>query len=251
MEKNKNVIIGSEVIRNNFSDFKRKKGDIDYLVEKVTGKSNREVEYHSIPPLWNNLKDDQMCLTLNQLFTLKVSHSYWNIHWEKTMFDISYLSDKGCILDEKLHDELYEYWKSIHGIKKVNLNKHTEEFFNDAVERKFNHDELHKIVSYYEEPLFKRILVEEDKTLVSKDKFFDMNFIDQIRTVKEEAIVIALERFIIPGKTQSFNVAYNRALKILITSASKGWFPKFIVLNYKEIKKIDFDLKKIKDFLND
>lgn len=247
--KQRKVLIGSDIIRNNFPDFKRDKTDTDYLVEVVTEKPSREIEYYSIPPLWNDLNNDQTQLTLNQLYTLKVSHSYWNIHWDKTMFDISYLKEKGCILDEKLHDNLYEHWKTVHGIKNVNLNKHTEEFFTDAVERKFNHDELHKIVAYYDEPLFKRILINKNKTLVSKKKFFEMDFIDQIRIVKEEAIVIALERFIIPQTTRNFMVAYNRALKILITSATKGWFPKFIVLNFNEIRKIDFNYKKIKNIV--
>ena len=37
-----------------------------------------------------------------------------------------------------------------------------------------------------------------------------------------------------------------RALKILITSASKGWFPTFIVDNYKEISELDLNTKEIR-----
>jgi len=239
------VLIGSEILRKHFPDLKRENSDIDYLVKEKTEKSTRDIEYHVIPPLWEIMEPNQKYITLDQLYTLKVSHSYWDKHWNKTIYDIIFLTESGCILDKALHDDLYDYWKEIYKPKNVNLNKTTEEFFDDSVEREFNHDQLHEVVAYYDEPLYKKLLIDPSKPLISKKKFFEMSHIDQIRTVKEEAMTIGLERYYIPKKTYSLKVSYMRALKTLITSASKGWFPTFIVLNYKEISKLDFDYKDI------
>lgn len=249
---NTKIYIGSEVLKKHFNKSEifrdhKNKSDVDFLVEDKTNFTNtRYTEYYEIPPLWKRMKKNQKYLTLNQLYTLKVSHSYWNIHWQKTMQDIVFLKDKGCVLDEDLHSELYLHWEKIHNKKNVNLNTLTKDFFNkDHVNREYSHDSLHEIVKYYDEPLYKKLLIDNDKPLISKKKYFEMPFIDQIRNVKEEAMTIGLERFYLTNETRSFKVAYMRALKILITSATKGWFPKFIVLNYKEISKLDF---KIKDF---
>lgn len=244
----KRVYIGSEAMRYHFPDFKREGGDIDYMVA-VKQKSSRQEEYHVIPPLWRRIKPDQEYISANQLYTLKISHSYWNIHWEKTMFDISFMTSKGCEVDWELHDELYQYWKDIHGTKRANLNKKTEDFFDDNVDREFTHDDLHEVVMYYDEPLYKALLVDPSKPLLSKKGFFEQSHLNQIRTAKEEAMTIALERFYLPKKTYSLKVAYMRALKILVTSATKGWFPTFIVLNFEEISKLDFKASQLMEKL--
>lgn len=245
------IVIGSEAMRRHFPDFKRKAGDIDYMVDEITEKSTREVEYHVIPPLMKRMKPDQDCIFINQLYTLKVSHSYWNIHWEKTMYDIKFMTSRGCQVDWNLHDELYEFWSEKYRKKRVNLNKKTEDFFDDMVDREFSHDDLHEVVKYYDQPLYKGLLVTPEKPLLSKDAFFDQSLLDRIRTAKEEAMAIALERFYLPEKTHSLKVAYMRALKVLITSATKGWFPTFMVLNFEEISKLDFKAVELKERLQE
>jgi hypothetical protein len=247
----KKVFIGSEAMRRHFPDFNREAGDIDYLVAELTDKSTREVEYHVIPPLWKRIKPDQEYLSANQLYTLKVSHSYWNINWEKTMYDIKFMTSKGCEVDWSLHDELYEYWSNKFRAKRANLNRNTEDFFDDCVEREFSHDDLHEVVKYYDDPLYKNLLVTPDKPLMSKKAFFEQSHLNQIRTAKEEGMAIALERFYLPGKTHSLKVAYMRALKILITSATKGWFPTFMVLNFEEVSSLDFKAKELMERLEE
>jgi len=239
------IIIGSVALKYHFPDFDRENADIDYLVEKET-KSTKLVEHHVIPPLWKRIKPDQEYLTPDQLYTLKVSHSYWNIFWNKTIYDILFLKEKGCKLDEELHNELYLYWIEKHGPKNVNLNKNNNEFFGKYVEREFDHDLIHELVKYYEEPLYKDLLIDPNKPLINKTKFFLQSHLDQIRTVKEEGYTLGLERHYLPGNTNNIKVAYMRALKILITSASKGWFPTFIVDNYKEISELDLNTKEIR-----
>ena len=150
-------------------------------------------------------------------------------------------------------NENLEIWKNqahLGKLKRVNLNQYTEDFFDDAVDRKYTHDDLHELFKFYDEPFYKKLLVDPAKPLMSKKKFFKLSHEDCIKVVKEEASVIGFERFIIPEKTKNVKVAYMKALKILITSASKGWFTTFIVDNYTELSDIkDLNLKEIKEKL--
>jgi hypothetical protein len=51
-------------------------------------------------------------------------------------------------------------------------------------------------------------------------------------------MVIALERFLIPGLDQYAYSAYNKALKKVCTSLTSGWFRDFAIWNWPVLKEM-------------
>lgn len=236
------LIFGSTAQKFWFPDSRSPK-DLDLL---QTGARNQDEKYWvpSFNYILENNKNKEY-VDPDFLLTIKLSHSFWNIHWEKTIFDINFLKEHGCKIDEGLFKLLIKDWAEIHGKKRGTLNKTNEEFFQDAVKRKYDHDFLHQRVAYYERPLFEKIKPDLAKALCNQKMFNELSHLDQIRLCKEEIFVVALERFLIPN---DFNfcekAAFNRAFKHLVVSMTRGWFPRFMVENNKEIKKNeDWNLK--------
>jgi hypothetical protein len=114
------------------------------------------------------------------------------------------------------------------------LNKTKDDFFDDAVDKIYIHDDIHAVVAFGDEPMFRKI--QKSETMVHC--FFDMwqylPYSDQVHCVQEEAMVIALERFIIPGRIKSQRVAYLKALEKICTTLTSGWFRDFAIDNYQE-----------------
>lgn len=259
MEK---LLIGSHAIKfhleqigqNNF----REPGDIDYAIlenptelsdslkypyDSVDGRLQRR-EYHSLPLLFEYKKDftkfknkygEFLVAPLYILYALKLSHSFWDIHWEKTVHDILFFQENKIPLNDELTKRLIEYWKPIHKEKRVNLNKKTEEFFKDAVKREISHDELHELIKYGDAPWYSKLLKYPDRPLLDEEKFNSNPLKERLELAREEITVLAIERFILPKKIQNYTASYNSALKIVVTQLTKGWFPYFIMKNLKEL----------------
>src|SRR6188768_1330935 len=102
------ILIGSHAIKHWFPDFKRIPKDIDYVVLKERKNSIKGVEYLVNPILIEYYKEE--IAEPNTLYTLKMSHIFWDINWSKHLYDLQFLKDKGCILDKELFYKLYEYW---------------------------------------------------------------------------------------------------------------------------------------------
>lgn len=247
---NKQVLVGSQATLYYFPDFRQPK-DRDYLVDGAE-KSKKGFEYKDankgdgLKYLYNNsnfcFDDLHHCYIASPefLYTLKLSHSFWNIHWEKTAFDILFFQKKGVQHDEHLFDLLYKDWEKIHGKKRAYLKKSNDEFFKDNVEREYIHDDLHKAVAYYDAPLYERCKKDINSALLDKALFNAMPEDDKIKLCREEIYVTALERWLIPtGFRTDVKVAYRRAIKQLVTSMTKGFFPKYIMLNYSKICELD------------
>lgn len=241
------LIFGSRAIKHWFPDFPRRieDSDIDYIiptVEKYAHKSSKGIEYHY------NITFDELFyinkhpfyLDADLIYTIKVSHAAWDIHWEKTMHDIRFLQSKGCKLNAELYKALLTEWDLVHEKKRINLNKPAEEFFKDAVDRKYSHDELHQKLAFYDKPLYTKITVAEDHAFPLKHKFEAMSFEDQMKCALEEIYVIATERFIIPEQTTPM-IAKKKAMKRLITKMTKGWFNLFLIVNYSKLFYNEYD----------
>lgn len=232
------VLIGSKALSEQTNDFYREVKDIDYFSdEDVEG---AEVFYHPELEKWSWGET----ATLDELYTIKVSHSFWNLDngsWNKHMQDISWLQSltQAKFIPE-LHEILYRVWENVYGKKKANLELAPDKFFNPLVDRKFEHDSIHESVAYYQEPLFNEILRDDHEVAVSKKKFDNLSQEKKLQLVREEIYATALERHIIPKDyNMKAQAAYNLALMQTIISFSKGWFPLFIVLNYNEIRRPD------------
>lgn len=174
--------------------------------------------------------------TLDELYTLKVSHSYWDLgfgSWEKHISDAAALKEAGAVLNLDLHNLLYDVWSAKHGAKRVDLSLESDVFFADAVTRIYDHDSIHASVAYGESALYESVLKAGASVTVDMQKVRALPFEDKVRLYREEVYATALERKVIPSSyTCSPRGAYAWALKRTITSLTKGWSARFLVENF-------------------
>lgn len=242
------MLIGSRAAAHWYSDF-RKQDDWDYISENELDKS--DCHYCPSFQLILDKYPNQTIAPPEVLYTLKVSHAFWDIHWEKTMEDIKFFQSKGLKVDEELYKSLYADCEMRYGKKNAYLNKPNEEFFTDVVDRVYVHDSIHEAIAYYDKPLYMSIKKDQALAMTSKELFLQLSNEDKIKLCKEEAYVVALERFMIPKNLIGMHphVAYLKACKLLITSMTKGWFARHYVENWIDISKKDsYDyLRKFKE----
>lgn len=245
-------IIGSVAVQFHLPLFRRgrKPEDLDVFISEKSPNRPRakmfseydRVEYHLMDRGIIKLMlegSDGPFPTLNNLYTLKLSHVFWNINLEKTINDIIFLSRSGAVVNKKLFYKLKSHWKEVHGGKEfLSLNKSKDDFFDDAVEKVVEHDLIHEWVAKYERPLYTRCLKDGEDVLLDWDKFSELELNDRIHMIREETMVIAIERFAIK---KSFDIpsgiCYSAALKIVITRLMKGRFANFIAFNLDSISR--------------
>lgn len=238
------ILIGSQALSHWFHDA-RTPHDIDYFsTEEIDG---AEVFWH--PKLAGYQWSGEIA-NPQELYTIKVSHAFWfhgDRKWWKHMYDVKFLQEHGHrdVIPE-LYDILYAIWVERHGKKKAFLNVPADEFFNPNVDRIYDHDSIHRSVAYHERPLYESILKDGADVMVDESKFWNLEQADRLSLVREEVYATALERILIPKNyAPSPRAAYNWAMRKTITDFSKGWFPKFIVLNWSELYKPDVDYVKV------
>lgn len=231
----KTLIIGSTAMSHHYPDFKRKPKDIDRISRsELMTKEEQNYWVDSFQYILENNRND-IFIDPEFLLTLKMSHAGWNIHWDKTMYDILFLKSKGVKVNEKLYNMLVKDWIKVHGKQWASLKgKDSKTFFEDAVTRKYVHDDIHEAVAVYDKPLYENLIVQGVNC--SKEGFERMSLEDQILMTKEEIWVTALERYHIPSDfTCGHAAAYGKSLKKLATTMSSGWFKFFILDNFDKL----------------
>jgi hypothetical protein len=233
----KKLIFGSVAIKHFYPDFREPK-DIDYIWPEPL---STRIEEHIWIPEFEELvaanKDDTY-LDPELILTVKCSHFGYNNQWEKHRNDILFLRKKGLTINKPLYKTLFKGWRREFGDKWAQLkDKSPDQFFDDAVERKYVHDYIHEAVATYDAPLYYRILERPDSVKCLESKFLLLSEEDQLTLCKEEVWVTALERYLIPSNfTFSPQLAYNNSLKKLVTTMSgAGWFKHFLVDNYHKL----------------
>lgn len=196
----------------------------------------RSTTLHDVCPV-----DEHNVITLDGLYTLKLSHVFWSSPaiLQKTVRDIHALQVLGAEMDDDFYQVAHKVWKQVYPDKKVSLNKSAEEFFTGAVDRYFVHDSVHRMVAFFDAPMFTYFLKDGEEVLTDKNKFFVLPYEKQLAAVIEETIVLTLERNIIPSKKKpdEFEVRrlMIRQLGLLITRYTSGWFPLFVAENWMNI----------------
>lgn len=240
------ILVGSEALRK-YIDLDRKYKDTDYFanVPVHVMESMEEIETFTHPLLESWFGDQDRVATLNELYTIKISHIFWDLKgsdWNKHCYDIMLMARIRAELDMGLYNVLYKIWEEKHGKKKANLNALPEDFFNKSVKRVYEHDSIHDSVAYGEKPMYLSILREGHQVAVDMAKWEALSLEDKFKTVREEVYATALERQLIPSEYRaSPRAAYHWALKKTITSFSKGWFPLFIVTHLEKLWNPDCD----------
>jgi len=225
-------LIGSSAIKEYFSNF-RDVRDKDYLVLEYK-ENTKGIEYHiaktsGLRQLYYFI---DVVATPEQSLAIKMSHLIYKINWRKHAYDTVFLLNNGIIPDYFLIDILRKDWNKIHGKKKANLLVPNEQFFTGTINRKYIHDDIHKAIAYYDEPMYEKLKNNKSLAYIPQANFDKLSYDDKVKCCREEIYAVALERVLIPNNfTCSSKEAYLRSLEHLVTSMSKGWFPNFIIKN--------------------
>lgn len=227
--------IGSVLTNKLFSNF-RSAHDIDFAVNKemdvaekaasilhLEGKYGKKVEIHYLP-----CHPDRE-LTKNELYTLKVSHATYNIHWRKTMSDIRFFQLNGCEIDRTFLKDLRDYWKEVRKEdkhKRTNFDVAFDDFFNDNVKRDCPHDQLH--LAFNPNPVYK-LIIEDGFVKPIEDRFLQLSDDLKDSAVLEEAFVIAVERFY---KLDPYRTAYIKAQQALVTRLHPEFLADYVIENW-------------------
>lgn len=240
-----NILYGSTATKHWFPDF-REPFDTDYIARPntVVKSSDKNKEVHYLPCFEWLLESKEHNIdgiaSPEALYTIKLSHSFWDIHWSKTMRDILFFQEKGVQYIPEFFDVLYQGWYEFRKRDKdrMNFNVKNEDFFTKSVRRDVPHDLLHQIVKHNDEPLYRKIKNDQTMAAVSDDLFSRLSFGDKFDLCLEEIVVIAAERFLIPenkfGDEKSEKIAYSRSFKKNVVDLNKGEIPKFMVLNFNK-----------------
>lgn len=116
------------------------------------------------------------------------------------------------------------------------LKKTVDEFFDDYVVKKYSHDLIHQLVAYYDQPLYTRLQKDPNVVWCSHDLWFALSEEDRDRTVSEEAMTLAIERFMVPKNWDySPRIAYIKCLERVCTNIASGWFRDHAIDRFHQI----------------
>jgi hypothetical protein len=117
-----------------------------------------------------------------------------------------------------------------------NLKQSVKDFFDDAVTKKYDHDYLHELVVYYDQPLYKRLQRDPTSAWCDYGLWLELTHKERMECIAEEAHVIAIERFMVP-KDWKFPTkqAYMKSIDKICTTLTSGWFRAYAIDNYPEL----------------
>lgn len=268
------MLIGSRALKMYLPDFRvRPDADWDIIGYKESEKTYRRqhnipdedhVEIHPFTELnngkvWNFLGDALGVATLETLYVLYRSHAWRDRKAEATLIKLHkyIIPNMGVIskTGQKLLTERIDLTKKAYGRGNPNLNQSNMDFFDDVVDKVYDHDFLHELYAYNNQPMYELLKYPEKESLAwcEKDLWDKLTYDQQIKCVCEETYVIATERFMVPNNWKySLPVAFNKALLKVCTTLTSGWFRDFAIDNYITILD-NFDRDKmlvVKEYLS-
>lgn len=225
------IVVGGTAMKRICPEW-REPADLDVFCgeEGVDG-----ADWHYLPEHIRNLftVDEDGYADLNSMYTLKLSHLAYDIHWWKHMQDLLHMKKLGAQRDVLLYRALQHWWYEVHGDKSfLNMKKDAASFFNDRVKYVYDHDWLHEVVAYPNPPMYTKCLKDGEEVLIDPSKFDKLKtFDEQVQMFKEEICVIATERWLVHKKGITPQRAYQLALHKTVCNLTKGWACEFILTN--------------------
>jgi hypothetical protein len=216
-------LFGSKLIKKYFSDF-REPNDTDWVTNdksKLKPSKIGKEEYYYIP-----FSPDRE-MTPDEIYTIKVSHAIYDIHWKKTMSDIRFLQIKGCKVIPDFLENLRNHWELIHGKQnRTDFEVKPGKFFDDRVRRKVNHDELHQMIN--QTPTYLKMI--ENDVNPNPDKYHKLTEDEKREVLFEESFVISIERF----SKANDRMAYHIAQQSLVTRLHPVWLADEVIKNWNK-----------------
>jgi hypothetical protein len=179
------------------------------------------------------------------LLSLKKSHINFPIKFQKHIIDYNILLND--LKDDKLKTitklNFQEAQERLGELKTPSLKNKTTNFFGQSekfVKYFYVHDDLHKVMAHYNQPIYLDMQVDESNAWCEKSLWNEFDLDKKIKCVLEEAYVIALERKIIPmlngiSEPISSKSAFDWALMRICTTLCSGWFREFATDNWSKI----------------
>lgn len=196
--------------------------------------------YATLPPIIHN-GVELYPLNLKGLSIVKRSHLWRDLGFQKhiTMYH-KHIMDGSFEYDEydrALLKERTELTMQAYPYKHPSLKKTKDQFFDDFVVKKFDHDYLHELVAYNDVPMYKRMQdTSVDSVWCIKDKWDQFTHQEKLLCIMEEATVIAFERFLIPKDYKfGYKTAFILSLDKVCTTLTSGWFRDYAIDNYPEL----------------
>ena len=181
------------------------------------------------------------------LFSLKKSHIHFPVKFQKHILDYCFLYDHfngDDLLYAITEINFKETEKRLGKLRTPSLNKSTKNFFGQSekfFKSYFVHDDIHRMMAHHEHPLYENMQKDKSSARCEKDMWEKFTFEDKCKCVLEEAMVIALERKIIPmifggGDFFTAEEALKWSLMRVCTTLCSGWFRQFATDNYMRIQ---------------
>jgi hypothetical protein len=217
------------------------------------------------------MKTSMIIAPLEVLEAIKTSHIYWTHKFEKNIADLHNMRDilfeypvkmkarqvkkyrkPSCnelVVKRRAEKELIsEYVPASH----IHMDQKADDFLEKntsklLVEKIIPHDDLHKLVATHPEigPLYTQILVTPDKALCDEKKWDNLSQELRLDDVREEAMVLTVERYLLPKLSNDYKSAYIQALNKICTTIAKNWFREFAIDHYPLLLECPKDLEKI------
>jgi hypothetical protein len=207
-----------------------------YVTADHTTELNDEVLY--VPPLWVLAAIKRSHLHRSEGFGKHITHYHKYLHkYTKVQHSIQYpLGTNISALCQSFMQERRKLTEIEYPQRYPKLDVTVDEFFDDAVPKRFNHDYLHELVQYNSSPMYRAMQRDSSKAMCHEDLWLGFTHQQKLQCVAEEVQVIALERFIIPSKGKfMLGLAYNKALEKVCTTLCSSWFREFAIDNYPEL----------------
>ena len=119
---------------------------------------------------------------------------------------------------------------------KPNLNQSVESFFDDAVQKRYDHDYLHELFAYEDRPMYTKLQINPELARCERNLWDNLSYRQKVKCVAEETQVIATERFLVPKDWEyPAKAAYMKALQKVCTTLTSGWFREFALDNYPSV----------------
>lgn len=175
------------------------------------------------------------------MYAIKRSHIWRPIKFAKHIQDLQWLS-KQCYPKEVQTSDFYQerlrLTRLAYGDRHPSLKMSNDEFFDDVVDKFYIHDDIHKIVAFSARPVYELMKHDPESAMCSRDLWDALPFTHKVWAVQEEAMVIALERFLIPSlkglreRPVKERPAFLMALEKICTTLTSGYFRDFAIDNY-------------------
>ncbi|CAB4415830.1 unnamed protein product [Rhizophagus irregularis] len=207
----------------------------------------RNIEDKIMLPLLSNF----LCIVapLKILEALKTSQIYWPADFHKNISDLHFPQRDELI--ELILETRIKETEIIQGKPDayINLNMSNNDFLeyedNLFVQKCISHEDLYELVKYGDHPIYQGLRDGQSKALIKKSLFEKLDYQTKINCIKEVAMVIALERYLIPMISKDQENSYKLALVRICTKLTKGWFHQFAIDNYPRLSNLDKDLLSI------